>query len=423
MKVNIDNAISSPNLILENKELFSKIKNDLHNKKGEGSEFTGWLNLPSSVKQTEIDEIKLVAKKFEKAVDYAVVIGIGGSYLGAKAVISALEPEFTNTKSPKILFAGINLDQDYLHNLLQFLDDNNYGIIVISKSGTTIEPAIAFRLLEKHLINKIGETKAKDNIIAITDKNKGALLKLSKQKGYKTFVISDDIGGRFSVLTPVGLLPIAIAGFDIEKLIKGALKIEKETSINSENDIAMNYAIARNLQYKGGNKIELMTSFHSKLNYFGEWWKQLYGESEGKNHKGLLPVFASLTTDLHSLGQYMQDGERILFETVISVDEKNNKLLVPETKENLDNLNYLSGKEINFINKKAEKGTIKAHLNGGVPVINITIEKIDEYNLGQMIYFFEKACAYSAYSIGVNPFDQPGVEEYKKNMMGLLNKN
>jgi len=420
MNINIKEAVELSEYN-NNKEVFEKIKTDLHNKIGEGNEFTGWVNLPSQINKKEISEIKQTAEYFDKNTDYVVVIGIGGSYLGAKAIISALEPEFTNTNSPKILFAGNNLDQDYIHNLLQFLDDKKYGIVVISKSGTTLEPAISFRILEKHLISKIGN-EAKNKIVAITDKNKGALLKLSQQKGYKTFAIPDDIGGRFSVLTPVGLLPIAIAGFDIDKLISGAKNIETETSVNSKNDIAMQYAIARNILYSKGKNIELMTSFHSKLHFLGEWWKQLFGESEGKIHKGIFPAFADLTTDLHSLGQYIQDGERILFETVISVEQKNNKLTIPETKENLDNLNYLAEKEIDFVNKNAEKGTIKAHISGGVPVINISIEKINEYSLGELIYFFEKACAYSAYSICVNPFNQPGVEEYKKQMMKLLNK-
>ena len=418
MKLNTKNAVELSK-INDKQSSFEKIKTNLHNKKGEGSEFTGWLNLPSTINKDELNEIKQTAEYFNKNTDYVVVIGIGGSYLGAKAVISALEPEFTNTNSPKILFAGNNLDQDYIHNLLQFLDNKKYGIIVISKSGTTLEPAISFRIFEKHLINKFGND-SKNKIVAITDKSKGALLELSKQKGYKTFVIPDDVGGRFSVLTAVGLLPIAIAGFDIDKLIEGAKNIELETSLNSENDIAMEYAISRNILYSKDKNFELMTSFHSKLHFFGEWWKQLFGESEGKNHKGIFPVFADLTTDLHSLGQYIQDGQRILFETVISVEEKNNKLTIPETKENLDNLNYLANKEINFVNKNAEKGTIKAHISGGVPVINIIINKIDEYSLGELIYFFEKACAYSAYSIGVNPFNQPGVEEYKKNMLDLL---
>jgi len=418
MNINIENAIEL-SVFNDRKTVFDKIKTGLHNKIGKGNEFTGWVNLPSQISKNEILEIKQTAKYFHKNTDYVVAIGIGGSYLGAKAVISALEPEFTSTNSPKILFAGNNLDQDYIYNLLQFIDDKNYGIVVISKSGTTLEPAISFRILEKHLINKFGDD-AKNRIIAITDKNKGALLKLSKQKGYKTFVIPDNIGGRFSVLTPVGLLPIAITGFDIEKLILGAKKIEKDTSLNSKKDIAMQYAIARNILYSEGKNIELMISFNSKLHYFSEWWKQLFGESEGKNHKGIFPASADLTTDLHSLGQYIQDGERILFETLISVKQKNNILTIPKTHDNLDNLNYLSGKEIDFVNKNAEKGTAKAHLTGGVPIININIEKIDEFNLGQLIYFFEKACAYSAYYIDVNPFNQPGVEEYKTQMMMLL---
>lgn len=421
MNINVEGALDLAKISKETKSLFNKIKTDLHNKKAVGSEFTGWVNLPSSINTKELDQIKQTANYFKNNTDYVVVIGIGGSYLGAKAIISALEPEFTNTKSPKILFAGNNLDQDYIHNLLQFLDDKNYGIVVISKSGTTLEPAISLRILEQHLTNKIGDD-AKNKIVAITDKNKGALLQLSKQKGYKTFVIPDDIGGRFSVLSPVGLLPIAIAGFDIDKLIEGAKKIEIETALNSENDLAMQYAIARNLLYSKGKNLELMTSFSTKLHFLGEWWKQLFGESEGKEQKGIFPAFADLSCDLHSLGQYIQDGQRILFETVISVEKKNNKLTIPSTKENLDNLNYLANKEIDFVNKIAEQGTIKAHLSGNVPVINISIEKIDEFNLGQLIYFFEKACAYSAYSIGVNPFNQPGVEEYKSQMMKLLSR-
>ncbi len=388
--------------------------------KGAGNDFLGWLKLPYS---EEFNEINRVAKKIRGQVDTVVIVGIGGSYLGAKAVISALESDFLKGK-PEILYAGFNLDGEYHKQLLKYLDNKDYAIIVISKSGTTTEPALAFRLLKNHIENKIGKNKASHRIIAITDKSRGALKQLSDNEGYQTFVIPDDVGGRFSVLSPVGLLPIAIAGFDIEKILEGARDIDKATDSSNgfgSNDV-IQYAAVRNSLYSVGKKIEILTSYHPKLYYLIEWWKQLFGESEGKENKGIFPAGVINTTDLHSLGQYVQDGERILFETILSVNRTNTHLLVSENEENLDNLNYLAGKDFFEINQKAQEGTIMAHKDGGVPVFEIDVEEINEYYLGQLIFFFEKACAISGYMLGVNPFDQPGVEAYKKNMFILLKK-
>ncbi len=392
----------------------------LESGKGAGSNFLGWLRLPYS---EDYKEINRVAKNIRAHADTVVIVGIGGSYLGAKAIISALEDDFGKRK-PEILYAGFNLDGEYHKQLLEYLNDKNYAIVVISKSGTTTEPALAFRLLKKHIENKFGKNKASHRIIAITDKNKGALKQLSLKEGYQTFVIPDDVGGRFSVLSPVGLLPVAIAGYDIEKILQGAKDIDKITSATTgfgSNDL-IQYAAIRNLLYAQGKKIEILTSYHPGLFYFIEWWKQLFGESEGKNGKGIFPAGVINTTDLHSLGQYIQEGERFLFETVLSVNQAKVQLIVPEDKENLDNLNYLAGKDFFEINRKAQEGTIMAHRTGGVPVLELEIGKIDEYYLGQLIFFFEKSCALSGYMLGVNPFDQPGVEAYKKNMFILLKK-
>lgn len=400
----------------------------LHEKTGDGNHFVGWLNLPSQVNQDELAEIEKVASDLRRKVDYVVVIGIGGSYLGAKAVIEALSHSFDwlqeNKEGARVLFAGQNIVEDYLYELQETLKGKKFAIVVISKSGTTTEPAIAFRLLRQQLEEQAGVEEARKLIIAITDKEKGALRDLATQEGYRTFVIPDDIGGRFSVLTPVGLLPIALAGFNIRELCKGAADMEKQTDLSvpfRENPSAL-YAAIRNSLYRAGKKVEILANYHNKLRYFSEWWKQLYGESEGKDGKGIFPASVYFTADLHSMGQYIQDGERMIFETVISVKNPNNEVLIPEDKDNLDKLNYLAGKRVNEVNKMAELGTLIAHVDGGVPNIRIEISEISESSLGQLIYFFEKACGISGYMLEVNPFNQPGVEAYKKNMFALLEK-
>ena len=400
----------------------------LHKGNGAGSDFLGWLHLPSSITEEQLIDMERTAKSLREQVDTVVVVGIGGSYLGAKAVIEALSGSFEWLKPkpgfPTVLFAGQNLVEDYLAELIELLEDKKYGIVVISKSGTTTEPALAFRLLRDHLEGKVGKEKARSLIVAITDKEKGALKKVATDEGYKTYVIPDDIGGRYSVLTPVGLVPIAIAGHDIRELVKGASDMEKATSreVDYPDNPSAVYAAARNALYRDGKKIEILANYHDKLVYFSEWWKQLYGESEGKEQKGIYPASVYFTADLHSMGQYIQQGERHIFETVISVKHPNHHMVVPTDKENLDQLNYLSGKRIDDVNKMAELGTMLAHVDGGVPNIRIEIERIDEYNLGQLIYFFEKACGISGYMLNVNPFNQPGVEAYKKNMFALLEK-
>lgn len=393
---------------------------------GPGNDFLGWLKLPEEI-LTQIDRISKVAKHIRSVSDTTVVIGIGGSYLGARAVIEALShsfPHFPGTKHHEIFYAGHNICEDYMSELLEILDHKNYSIVVISKSGTTTEPAIAFRLLKAHIEKKYGKSVAADRIIAITDANKGALRSLSELNGYESFVIPDDIGGRFSVLSPVGLLPIAIAGIDIQAIITGAKAMTGITrdNKNAESNPALIYAAARNRILQTGRTTEILAGFNPKLHYFSEWWKQLYGESEGKDGKGIFPGSVDFTTDLHSLGQYIQDGKRILFETVLSIKTSDKKLLIPLEKEDSDQLNFLAGKRLSEVNSSAETGTVLAHNDGNVPVISITIPRLDEYYVGQMIYLFEIACAVSGYILDVNPFDQPGVEAYKKNMFALLNK-
>ena len=400
----------------------------LHEKTGAGSDFLGWLNLPSSVNDNYTSEITAAANELHNEVEVVVVVGIGGSYLGAKAIIEALNHSFdqllTTRKVPLMMFAGQNLSQDYLSDLLEVIDDKNYGIVVISKSGTTTEPALAFRMLKNHLESKIGKRQAGKRIIAITDEKKGALKQLATEEGYKTFVIPGDIGGRYSVLTPVGLLPIALAGISINNLIEGARFMEKITGqdITPEKNPAVQYSIIRNLLYQHGRKIEIFVNFNPKLHFLAKWWKQLYGESEGKEGKGIYPSSVDFTTDLHSMGQYIQEGERTMFETVVSVTQSNKELRIPHDKANLDKLNYLAGKSMDEVNKMAEMGTILAHVDGGVPNIHIELPALNEFCLGQLIYFFEKACPISGYLIGINPFNQPGVEAYKKNMFALLGK-
>jgi glucose-6-phosphate isomerase len=393
---------------------------------GAGNDFLGWLSLPDDI-LPQIDRIGKTAKHLRSVSDTTVVIGIGGSYLGARAVIEALShsfPSLLKSKYHQILYAGQNICEDYMSDLLEVLDNRNYSIIVISKSGTTTEPAIAFRILKDHLERKVGKAVAADRIIAITDKSKGALRSLAELNGYETFVIPDNIGGRYSVLTPVGLLPIAVSGLDIRTLVKGAKAMEEASRYNKNaatNPVLM-YAASRNLILQGGRPVEILVGFTPGLHYLSEWWKQLYGESEGKEAKGIFPASVDFTTDLHSLGQYIQEGQRILFETMISVKSPRKKLTISTEKEDSDQLNYLAGKRLSEVNYSAELGTVLAHNDGNVPVITLNVPGLDEYYTGQLIYFFELACAISGYILDVNPFDQPGVEAYKKNMFALLNK-
>ncbi|MBP8945548.1 MAG: glucose-6-phosphate isomerase [Paludibacteraceae bacterium] len=428
IKLSIDNAFVTSEKIMEYQERVNECMAALHNRTGKGSDFLGWLHLPSTIEDTLLKDIEDTAKNLRERCEIVVIIGIGGSYLGAKAVIDALSNSFEwlqpKYKSPLIVFAGQNICEDYLYELQELLKNKKFGIICISKSGTTTEPALAFRLLKTQLEEQQGKEEAQKLIIAITDKSKGALRKLAEQEGYKTFVIPDDVGGRFSVLTPVGLLPIAVAGFNIRQLIAGAAQMEKICDIDvpfGENPAA-HYAVVRNELYKMGKKIEILVNYHPKLHYISEWWKQLYGESEGKENKGIFPAAVDFTTDLHSMGQWIQEGERIIFETVISIKEPNYLKIFPYDKDNLDGLNFLAGKRIDEVNKMAELGTLIAHVDGDVPNIKIEIPKLNEYYLGELIYFFEKACGISGYLLGVNPFDQPGVEAYKKNMFALLGK-
>lgn len=399
----------------------------LHEKTGRGSDFLGWVNLPNELNSDFLADIEQTASNIRsKNIDIYVVIGIGGSYLGAKAVIDALSNNFAHLKGdkPAVLFAGQNISEDYLAELRDLLKTKEWATCVISKSGTTTEPAIAFRVLKQDLEDRYGKAEAISRICAITDESKGALKTLANSEGYKTFVIPDNVGGRYSVLTPVGLLPIAVAGFDIRALAQGAKDMLAATSplIKFDNNIACQYAAARHALYTEGKKIEILVNYQPKLHFMAEWWKQLYGESEGKNGKGIFPAAVDFSSDLHSMGQYIQEGERILFETVISVAKPDKEVLIPTDKDNLDKLNFLAGKNLDFVNKMAELGTQIAHVDGDVPNIRVEIPRLNEYYLGQLIYFFEKACGISGYLLNVNPFDQPGVEAYKKNMFALLEK-
>ena len=400
--------------------------NTIYNRTGAGNDFLGWVNLPSEIDESLIADIEKTAANLRKKSEIFVVIGIGGSYLGARAVIEALQNHFaplTDAK-PLVVYAGHNMSEDYLHELMAILDKKDYSMAVISKSGTTTEPAIAFRILKQHIIKKYGEQEAASRIVAITDKAKGALKQLANVKGYKTYIVPDDVGGRFSVLTPVGLLPIAMAGIDIRQLINGAIEIEKLCKSNPtlNGNFVSEYAVVRHILYGMGKTNEIMVNYEPRLVYFSEWWKQLYGESHGKNGKGIFPASVTFSTDLHSMGQYIQDGIRNLFETVISVENSDHELRIPMENEDLDQLNYIAGKRISEVNHKAELGTMLAHEDGGVPNIRIVIPEISAYVLGQLIYFFEMGCALSGYMLEVNPFDQPGVEAYKKNMFALLGK-
>ena len=393
-----------------------------------GNDFLGWLHLPSSITAEHLADIKQTAQVLRENCDTIVVAGIGGSYLGARAIIEALGNSFewlaNDGKNPVILFAGNNIGEDYLYELTEYLKNRKFGVINISKSGTTTETALAFRLLKKQCEEQRGKEVAKKVIVAITDAKKGAARVTADKEGYKSFIIPDNVGGRFSVLTPVGLLPIACAGFDIDALVQGAADMEKQCGADvpmQENPAAL-YAAVRNAIYQSGKKIEILVNYQPKLHYMNEWWKQLYGESEGKQHKGIFPAAVDFSTDLHSMGQWIQDGERTVFETVISVEEQCHKLLFPHDDENLDGLNFLEGKRVDEVNKMAELGTLLAHVDGGVPNIRISMSKLDAYNIGQLIYFFEIGCGISGLVLGVNPFDQPGVEDYKRNMFALLGK-
>ena len=401
----------------------------LENGTCEGNDFLGWLHLPSSITPEFLNEIQAVANTLREKCEVVVVAGIGGSYLGARAVIEGLGNSFAwlvnDKKNPTILFAGNNIGEDYLFELTSYLKDKKFGVINISKSGTTTETALAFRLLKKQCEDQRGKDEAKDVIVAVTDAKKGAARTCADKEGYKSFIIPDNVGGRFSVLTPVGLLPIAVAGFDVKQLVAGAAEMEKACGkdVAFEENPAAIYAATRQALYtQADKKIEIVCNFQPKLHYFAEWWKQLYGESEGKDQKGIFPAACDFTTDLHSMGQWIQQGERSIFETVISIETPNEKLLFPHDDENLDGLNFLEGKRVDEVNKMAELGTRLAHVDGGVPNILVNVPELNAYYLGQLIYFFEKACGISGLLEEVNPFNQPGVEAYKKNMFALLNK-
>ncbi len=429
IKLEIKNTGISQKNIMEYKQQVENIHKELHKRVNDEKDFVGWLELPTNYDKEEFKRIKKAAKKIKKESDILVVIGIGGSYLGARAVIEALTSTFNNMltekqrKYPQIVYVGNNLSPNYINELIEYIGNKDFSVNVISKSGTTTEPAIAFRIFREILENKYGIEEARSRIYVTTDQQKGALKTLADNEGYEKFVIPDNIGGRYSVLTAVGLLPIATAGIDIDKLMEGAQKAQERYN---DADIKYNecykYAVIRNILYKLYKNTEILVNYEPKMHYFTEWWKQLYGESEGKEQKGIFPAGVDFTTDLHSMGQYIQEGRRNLFETVISIESSSSDITINKDEDNLDGLNYLSGKTLDYVNKKAMEGTIKAHVSGDVPNIVINIEKLDEENIGELIYFFEKACAVSGLILGVNPFNQPGVEEYKKNMFKLLEK-
>ena len=411
------------------KSQVENIHKDLHRRAGDEDDFVGWLELPTNYDKEEFERIKKAANKIRKESDVLLVIGIGGSYLGARAVIDALNSSFVNLqkeekrKYPMIFYVGNNLSPNYINELIEILEDKDFSVNVISKTGTTTEQAIAFRIFREILENKYGIDEARSRIYVTTDKQRGALKTLSEMEGYERFIVPDNVGGRYSVLSAVGLLPIATAGVDIDKLMNGARVAQEKYS---DSDLKYNecyrYAVARNILYKSDKLIEVLVNYEPKLHYFTEWWKQLYGESEGKDRKGIFPAGVDYTTDLHSMGQYVQDGRRNLFETVINVKKPNLNIRLNSDDDNLDGLNYLAGKDLDYVNKKAMEGTIEAHVSGGVPNIMITIDELNEENIGELIYFFELACGISGNILGVNPFNQPGVEEYKRNMFRLLEK-
>lgn len=429
IKLNLEHTGIKEKEIMKYKDKVEKAHNELHKLSNDENEFAGWLELPTNYDKEEFERIKIAAEKIKKDSDVLVVIGIGGSYLGARAVIEALSSTFYNIlpdkqrKFPQIFFVGNNISPDYVNELLECISQKNISVNVISKSGTTTEPAIAFRIFREYLESKYGIDEARKRIYVTTDKAKGALKNLANEEEYETFVIPDNIGGRYSVLTAVGLLPIAVAGIDIEKLMNGAINgQEKYNDSNLKYNSCYKYAVVRNILYKQNKNIEILVNYEPKMLYFTEWWKQLYGESEGKEEKGIFPAGATFTTDLHSLGQYIQEGKRELFETIINIEKTNTDIKMKADEDDLDGLNYLEGKTMNYINHKAMEGTIEAHTTGKVPNIVINVEKMNEENLGELIYFFELACAISANILGVNPFNQPGVETYKKNMFKLLEK-
>ena len=428
IKLDISKALVSAEKVAAFEGKVTEAQQALENGTCAGNDFLGWLHLPSSISAEFMTELQECAQTMRENCDTVVVAGIGGSYLGARAVIEALSNSFqwltNNGENPNILFAGNNIGEDYLYELTEYLKGRKFGVLNISKSGTTTETALAFRLLKKQCEEQRGKEMAKKVIVAITDAKRGAARTCADKEGYTSFIIPDNVGGRFSVLTPVGLLPIAIAGFDIAKLVKGAADMELATAANVpfNQNICAQYAAVRNCLYQEGKKIEIMVNFQPKLHFMNEWWKQLYGESEGKDGKGIFTAAVDFSTDLHSMGQWIQEGERTIFETVVSIEEPEHKLLFPSDEENLDGLNFLAGKRVDEVNKMAELGTQLAHVDGGVPNMRLIVPRLDEYNLGQMIYFFEKACGISGLVLGVNPFNQPGVEAYKKNMFALLGK-
>ena len=427
LKLDIDNTgLTKKDLQKFNKQV-EKAHNELHSIADNQDEFVGWLHLPTNYDKNEFSRIKKAAKKIKSDSQVFVVIGIGGSYLGARAVIESLTNTFYNLlqdrKTPQIFFVGNNISPNYMNDLIECIGDKDISINVISKSGTTTEPAIAFRIFREFLESKYGIDEARKRIYVTTDKERGALKKLSSEEEYETFVIPDNIGGRYSVLTAVGLLPIAVAGINIDKLMNGAKNAEDRYNEKSvKYNECYQYAVARNILYNKEKTTEILVNYEPKMQYFTEWWKQLYGESEGKDGKGIFPAGAMFTTDLHSLGQYIQDGERNLFETVISIEKSATDITIKKDADNIDGLNFVADKTMDYVNKKAMQGTIEAHVSGGVPNIMITMDKLDAENLGELIYFFELACGISGKILGVNPFDQPGVEAYKKNMFRLLGK-
>ncbi len=429
LKVDLANSGISQKSIMEFKEQVENIHKNLHGRANDEKDFVGWIELPTNYDKEEFKRIIKSAKRIQNDSDILVVIGIGGSYLGARAVIESLTSSFYNMLSeekrryPQILYAGNNLSSNYINELIEYIGDKDFSINVISKSGTTTEPAIAFRIFREMLENKYGIEEARSRIYVTTDKKRGALKTLADNEGYEKFVIPDNVGGRYSVLTAVGLLPIATAGIDIEKLMRGAkIAQDKYSDSNIKYNDCYKYAVTRNLLYKLYKNTEILVNYEPKMHYFTEWWKQLFGESEGKEQKGILPVGVDFTTDLHSMGQYIQEGRRNLFETVLKVEKPNSNITINADDDNLDGLNYLAGKDLDYVNKKAMEGTIQAHVSGDVPNILISIDKLNEESIGELIYFFEKACAVSGMILGVNPFNQPGVEEYKKNMFKLLEK-
>ena len=429
IKLNFKNTGITQKTIMEYKDQVENIHKELHDRANDENDFVGWLELPTNYDKEEFVRIKKSAEKIKKESDILLVIGIGGSYLGARAVIEALTSSFNNLltneqrKYPQIIFAGNNLSSNYINELIEYIGDKDFSVNVISKSGTTTEPAIAFRIFREILENKYGIDEARSRIYVTTDKERGALKTLADNEGYEKFVIPDNIGGRYSVLTAVGLLPIATAGIDIDKLMEGALEAQdRYNDSNLKYNECYQYAVIRNILYKLYKNTEILVNYEPKMHYFTEWWKQLYGESEGKEQMGIFPAGVDLTTDLHSMGQYIQEGRRNLFETVISIDKPNQDIKINKDEDNLDGLNYLAGKGLDYVNKKAMEGTIKAHVTGDVPNIVIELKNLDEKNIGELIYFFEKSCAVSGMILGVNPFNQPGVEEYKKNMFKLLKK-